>query len=200
MGRARLRGSPPFCSLFNKGQQHALRITPVTHVTRHIIYRSPSFSPEMSASPSVRHSFSDIGGLSAVMSLFALDLQRRWPSSRPSSPHRDLILINLSANVNSRTLFVPFTVTPPRLVGPDQSPIFELEALAAPYLKITTSLLPPGESCQRPSDESLVLNLRSNQSGHSLTNCCGQRTSDHPKLRLVGTGPIKANWQRADRG
>jgi hypothetical protein len=131
----------------------------------------------MSASPSVRHSFSDIGNLSAVMSLCVIDLgysnfQRRWPSSG-HPPHRDLILIDLSANVNSRTLFVPFTVTPPRLVGPDQSPIFEPEALAAPYLKITTSSLPlpPGESCQLasgPSDESFVLNLPSNQSGHSL--------------------------------
>jgi hypothetical protein len=103
--------------------------------------------------------------------------------------------------VNSRTLFVPFTVTPPRLVGPDQSPIFEP---AAPCLKITTSSLPPGESCQLasgPSDESFVLNLRSNLSSvQPQLYCCGQLTSDHPKLRLIGTVPIKANRRRADRG
>jgi hypothetical protein len=180
MGRARLRGSPPFwfCSLFNKGQQHALRITtshsshPVTSSRSYPLFH---FSPEMSASPSVRHSFSDIGNLSALMSLSVTDLptpiSEKVAILRPSSPHRDLILIDLSANVNSRTLFVPFTVIPPRLVGPDQSPIFEPEALVAPYLKITTFSPPPGESCQLasgPSDKSFVLNLHSNQSGHSL--------------------------------
>jgi hypothetical protein len=95
----------------------------------------------MSASPSVRHSFSDIRNLSAVMNLCVNDLptpiSEKVAIVRPSSPHRDLILIDLSANVNSRTLFVPFAVTLPRLVGPDQSPIFEPEALAAPCLKIT---------------------------------------------------------------
>jgi hypothetical protein len=78
------------------------------------------------------------------MSLCVIDLPYPFSEKvailRPS-PHRDLILIDLSANVNSRTLFVPFTVTPPRLVGPDQSPIFGPEALAALYLKITTSSL-----------------------------------------------------------
>jgi hypothetical protein len=93
----------------------------------------------MSASPSVRHSFSDIGNLSAVMSLRILDLptpiSEKVAILRPSSLHRDLILIDLSANVNSRTLFGPFTVTPPRLVGPDQSPIFEPEAASSSILE-----------------------------------------------------------------
>ena len=72
------------------------------------------------------------------MNLFALDLptpiSEKVAVVRPSSPHRDLILIDLSANVNSRILFDPFTVTLPRLVGPDQSPIFEPEA-ACSYIE-----------------------------------------------------------------
>ena len=94
------------------------------------------------------------------MSLCVIDLPtpifREGRHPQAILPPPDLILIDFSANVNSRTLFVPFTVTPPRLVGPDQSSIFGPEALAAPYLKITTSSLPPGESCQLasgPSDE-----------------------------------------------
>jgi hypothetical protein len=72
----------------------------------------------MSASPSVRHSFSDIGNLSAVSVIdLPTPISEKVSILRPSSTHRDLILIDLSANVNSRTLFVPFTVTPSRLVG-----------------------------------------------------------------------------------
>lgn len=99
----------------------------------------------MSASPSFRYSFSDIGNLSTVMSICAIDLHtptsEKVVTLRPSSLHRDLILIDLSANVNSRTLSVPFTVTLPRLVGPDQSSIFAPEAAS----NFNTSSLPPGE-------------------------------------------------------
>ena len=93
----------------------------------------------MSASPSVRHSFFDIRNLSAVMRLCPIDLPTPISEMvailRPSSLHRDLILIDLSANVNSRTLFGPFTVIPPRLVGPDQSPIFEPESTNSSILE-----------------------------------------------------------------
>jgi len=114
------------------------------------------------------------------MNLFALDLptpiSEKVAVVRPysdSSPHRDLILIDLSANVNSRILFGPFTVTPPRLVGPDQSPIFEPEA-ACSYIEdhyILARCHLASQSCQLasgPSVEPFVLNLRSNQSGHGL--------------------------------
>lgn len=77
MGRARLRGSPPFCflssSIKDNNTRHASQVTCVTRVTSSIEATS-SLSPEMSASPSVRHCFSDIGIQSAVMNLFALDL------------------------------------------------------------------------------------------------------------------------------
>jgi hypothetical protein len=66
MGRARLRGSAPFSSLFfNKRHQHAL---PITVTIGHIMSHRLIEAPEMSASPSI----SDIEKLSAVMSLYAL--------------------------------------------------------------------------------------------------------------------------------
>ena len=82
-------------------------------------------------------SFSDIGNLSAVTSICVIHLlAEKVAILRSSSLHRDLILIDLSANVNSRTMFDPFTVNPPRHVGPDQSPIFEPEAASSPILEI----------------------------------------------------------------
>ena len=140
------------------------------------------------------------------MSLCVLDpttpISEKVAILRPSSPLRVLILIDLSANVNSRTLFDPFTVSPPRLVGPDQSPIYEPEAASSSILEDHSILAATWQShvnlpVAQQSNHSSV-NLRFNLSGDSLI--VSKLTSDHPKLRLIGTAPFKANRRRADRG